>query len=51
MEIVVHILSGLAKAANALYIMAIGKRIHAEEKEAGRDLIYEINPFTGSRKS
>lgn len=51
MEIIVHILSGLAKAANVLYLMAVGRRIHAEEQETGRDLTYEMNPFTGSRKS
>ncbi len=51
MEIIVHILSGFAKAANALYIIAVGRRIHAEEQEIGRDLTYEANPFTGSHKS
>ncbi len=33
------------------YYASLGKRISAEEKEAGRDLTYEINPFTGSAKS
>ncbi|WP_167555266.1 hypothetical protein [Gottfriedia acidiceleris] len=33
------------------YYASLGKRIHKEEKEAGRDLSYEINPFTGSAKS
>ncbi|WP_458119199.1 hypothetical protein [Paenibacillus sp. Z6-24] len=51
MEIIVHILSGFAKAANDLYIVAVGRRIHAEEQEIGRDLTYGINPFTGSHKS
>ncbi|MEH6937355.1 hypothetical protein V7056_05745 [Bacillus sp. JJ664] len=32
------------------YYAALGKRIHQEEKEAGRDLSYEINPITGSAK-
>ncbi|MET3193364.1 hypothetical protein [Bacillus sp. OAE603] len=32
------------------YYAALGKRIHQEEKDAGRDLSYEINPFTGSAK-
>lgn len=32
------------------YYASLGKRIHQEEKEAGRDLTYEINPFTGSAK-
>lgn len=29
------------------YYAALGKRISAEEKKAGRDLTNEINPFTG----
>ncbi|MRN52560.1 hypothetical protein [Paenibacillus monticola] len=29
--------------------IAVGKRISAEEKKAGRDLTNEINPFTGGR--
>lgn len=33
------------------YYIALGKRISAEEKEAGRDLTYEINPFIGSAKN
>jgi len=32
------------------YYAALGKRIHQEETEAGRDLSYEMNPFTGSAK-
>ena len=28
------------------YYVSLGKRIHYEEKEAGRDITYEINPFT-----
>lgn len=31
------------------YYAALGKRISAEEKKAGRDLSDEINPFTGGR--
>lgn len=33
----------------AWYYAALGKRISAEEKKAGRDLTNEINPFTGGR--
>ncbi|AZB42075.1 hypothetical protein CEF21_07105 [Bacillus sp. FJAT-42376] len=32
------------------YYTSLGKRVHQEEKEAGKDLTYEINPFTGSAK-
>ncbi|WP_335872720.1 hypothetical protein [Bacillus sp. 2205SS5-2] len=32
------------------YYASLGKRISIEEKEAERDLTYEINPFTGSSK-
>lgn len=32
------------------YYASLGKRISKEEKEAGRDLTFEINPFTGSAK-
>ncbi|MFC0188637.1 hypothetical protein ACFFJY_10090 [Fictibacillus aquaticus] len=32
------------------YYAALGKRISAEEKKAGRDLTYEMNPYTGSAK-
>ncbi|OEH93742.1 hypothetical protein [Bacillus solimangrovi] len=32
------------------YYASLGKRISSEEKEANRDLTYEINPFTGSSK-
>lgn len=31
------------------YYAALGKRISAEEKKAGKDLSDEINPFTGAR--
>lgn len=31
------------------YYAALGKRIKHEEEKAGRDLTYEINPFTGGR--
>lgn len=31
------------------YFAALGKRISAEEKKAGKDLSDEINPFTGGR--
>lgn len=40
----------LALGAWIWYYTSLGKRIHQEEKEAGRDLSYEINPFTGSAK-
>jgi len=30
--------------------VSLGKRISKEEKDAGRDLTYETNPFTGSAK-
>ncbi|MNC20556.1 hypothetical protein D3C75_685110 [compost metagenome] len=33
----------------AWYYAALGKRISAEEKKAGRELTNEINPFTGGR--
>jgi len=32
------------------YYSSLGRRINQEKKEAGRDLTYEINPFTGSAK-
>ncbi|MGG2027553.1 hypothetical protein AB1282_17795 [Gottfriedia sp. S16(2024)] len=41
----------LALGAWIWYYASLGKRIHQEEKEAGRDLSYEINPFTGSAKA
>jgi len=41
----------LAFGASVWYYASLGKRIHQEEKEAGRDLSYKINPFTGSAKS
>ena len=42
----------LSLGAFAWYYASLGKRISKEEKEAGRDLTYETNPFTGtSRKS
>ncbi|WNS45816.1 hypothetical protein [Paenibacillus sp. MMS20-IR301] len=39
----------LAGAPLVWYYAALGKRITAEEKKAGRDLSSEINPFTGGR--
>lgn len=30
------------------YYASLGERISKEEKEAGKDLTYEMNPFTGS---
>lgn len=45
--IVVTIVSAVA---GVLYYAGIGKRISEEEKKAGRDLTYEINPFTGGRE-
>ncbi|MEH7402892.1 hypothetical protein V7148_18120 [Gottfriedia acidiceleris] len=41
----------LALGAWIWYYSSLGKRINQEEKEAGKDLSYEINPFTGSAKS
>ncbi|MEW4369219.1 hypothetical protein [Paenibacillus kandeliae] len=47
------ILTILFMAAIALpqmwYYAALGKRMSEEEKKAGRDLTYELNPFTGGR--
>jgi hypothetical protein len=40
----------LACGAWIWYYASLGKSISEEEKEAGRDLTYEINPFTGSAK-
>ncbi len=40
----------LAFGAWIWYYASLGKRISSEEKEDGRDLTYEINPFTGSAK-
>ncbi|WP_153463461.1 hypothetical protein [Sediminibacillus terrae] len=40
----------LSLGAWAWYYAALGKSVSQEEKEAGRDLTYEINPFTGSAK-
>ncbi|CAJ1315591.1 hypothetical protein PO903_13995 [Paenibacillus sp. PK4536] len=40
----------LLSAPGIWYHIAIGKRIAHEEKKAGRDLTYEINPFTGGRE-
>ncbi|MNI81750.1 hypothetical protein D3C73_1383940 [compost metagenome] len=39
----------LAVLPIAWYYAALGKRISAEKKKAGRDLTSEINPFTGGR--
>ena len=51
MELLVLIIGGvLAFGASIWYYAALGKRITDEEKEARRDLTYEINPFTGSAK-
>lgn len=41
----------IAFGAAIWYYASIGKAVHEEEKEAGKDLTYEINPFTGSAKS
>jgi len=41
----------LAFSSWVWYYASLGKRIHQEEKEAGKDLTYEINPFTGSAKT
>ncbi|WP_349408774.1 hypothetical protein [Pseudalkalibacillus sp. SCS-8] len=32
------------------YYASLGKSISKEEKEAGEDLTFKINPFTGSSK-
>ncbi|MFN7249912.1 MAG: hypothetical protein ACK4M9_03885 [Anaerobacillus sp.] len=40
----------LSLSASIWYYSSLGKRISKEEKEAGKDLTYEINPFTGSSK-
>jgi len=51
MELLVLLVGGvLAFAASTWYYSALGKRITDEEKEVGRNLTYEINPFTGSAK-
>ncbi|WP_199738091.1 hypothetical protein [Falsibacillus albus] len=39
----------LSAAAWIWYYASLGKSISAEEKAAGRDLTYEINPFTGKK--
>ena len=41
----------LAFGAIVWYYASIGRMITAEEKKAGRDLTYEMNPFTGSAVS
>lgn len=41
----------LAFGAWIWYYASLGRRISAEEKEARRDLTYEINAFTGSAKN
>ena len=41
----------LAIGASIWYYASLGKSISKEEKEAGKDLTYETNPFTGSSKS
>ncbi|MCD7034186.1 hypothetical protein LRR81_08065 [Metabacillus sp. GX 13764] len=40
----------LAGGAWIWYYVALGYRIAREEREAGRDLTHEINPFSGSAK-
>ncbi|WP_341285345.1 hypothetical protein [Priestia megaterium] len=51
MEGLVLLIGGvLAFVASTWYYASSGKRITDEEKAAGRDLTYEINPFTGSAK-
>ncbi|MFD1990938.1 hypothetical protein ACFSGI_13270 [Paenibacillus nicotianae] len=44
------IVTVVSAVAGVLYYAGIGKRIAHEEKKAGRDLTYEINPFTGGRE-
>ncbi|MGM7700679.1 hypothetical protein ACSVDE_03075 [Pseudalkalibacillus sp. Hm43] len=41
----------IALGAGIWYYAAIGKAVHEEEQAAGKDLTYEMNPFTGSAKS
>ncbi|WP_227940275.1 hypothetical protein [Alkalihalobacillus deserti] len=44
-------LGGLVTLGCFIWLFAsLGKRISKEEKDAGRDLTYETNPFTGSSK-
>ncbi|MDO6658724.1 hypothetical protein [Anaerobacillus sp. 1_MG-2023] len=40
----------LSFGAFTLYYVSLGKRVSKEEKEAGKDLTFEINPFTGTSK-
>ncbi|PGK51395.1 hypothetical protein CN918_26760 [Priestia megaterium] len=40
----------LAVAAWVWYYASLGKSISEAEKKAGRDLTYEINPFTGKQE-
>lgn len=40
----------LAFGAGIWFYVAIGKRISEEEKETGKDLTHEANPFSGSAK-
>lgn len=49
--IVVGVCFILSIVANVWYYAAIGKKVAEEEKKAGRDLTYEINPYTGSTKT
>jgi hypothetical protein len=48
--IVVGVCFVLSIVANVWYYAAIGKKVAEEEKKTGRDLTYEINPYTGSTK-
>ncbi|MEM4992126.1 hypothetical protein WKH56_06260 [Priestia sp. SB1] len=51
MELALLIVGGiLTGGAYMWYYATLGKKITEEEKAAGRDLTYEINPFTGSAK-
>ncbi|MEK3805982.1 hypothetical protein MHB63_05150 [Bacillus sp. FSL H8-0547] len=40
----------LSAVAFTWYYAALGKRISNEENEEGKDLTYQLNPFTGSSK-
>ncbi|GGM20944.1 hypothetical protein GCM10011351_03500 [Paraliobacillus quinghaiensis] len=41
----------IAIGASVWYYASLGKSISKEEKEVGKDLSYETNPYTGSSKS
>ena len=49
--IVVGVCFVLSIVANVWYYATLGKKVAEEEKKAGRDLTYEINPYTGSTKT